>query len=315
LFQRILFYTFETKVFLFYLGVKERFLKYLEYEKRYSNNTIKAYQSDLEQFAEFLNSTSQVHKIEDADHFQIRTWLASLVDQGITARSVNRKLSSLKTYIRFLLRENAIPTDPLIKVISPKPSKMLPSFIKEKEMDQLFDFFGDADGFLSLRNKLIIETFYLTGVRLSELVNLRIDDINLRGMEIKVIGKRNKERIIPISGQLSHSINSYLPLRECVMSENNESNSYLLITQKGKQTYPKLVYRVVTKNLSYVSTNSKKNPHTLRHSFATLLLNHGADLNVIKEILGHSNLSATQIYTHNTIEKLKQNYKQAHPRA
>lgn len=295
--------------------MKESFLKYLEYEKRYSYNTIKAYQSDLEQLSAFLQNVSGIQKIENADHFLIRTWLASMIDKGISARTVNRKLTSLKTYFRYLLQEKVISVNPLLKVISPKSIKRLPSFIKEKEMDHFSEIFDSANGFLSLRNKLIIETFYLTGMRLSELINLKVNDLNLKVKEIKVVGKRNKERVIPISKYLMDQINDYLVLRDQVLKTNNETNPFLLITESGKQTYPKLVYRVVTKNLAYVSSNSKKNPHTLRHSFATLLLNHGADLNVIKEILGHSNLSATQIYTHNTIEKLKKNYKQAHPRA
>jgi integrase/recombinase XerC len=295
--------------------VKESFLKYLEYEKRYSHNTVKAYQSDLEQLSAFLRNVSEVYKIENADHFLIRTWLATMIDKGISARTVNRKLTSLKTYYRFLLQEKVISSNPLLKVNSPKSIKRLPSFIKEKEMDYFSEIFDSANGFLPLRNKLIIETFYLTGMRLSELINLKVNDLNLKGMELKVIGKRNKERVIPVSNYLLDRIKEYLTLRDQVLNANNETSPYLLITEKGKQTYPKLVYRVVTKNLSYVSSNSKKNPHTLRHSFATLLLNQGADLNVIKEILGHSNLSATQIYTHNTIEKLKKNYKQAHPRA
>ena len=295
--------------------MKEKFLKYLKSEKRYSDNTIKAYQSDLLQFSNFLESSFCIQQIEQSNHIIIRTWLASMVDQGMSVNSINRKLTSLKTYFKFLLRENIALANPLLKVISPKPGKKLPSFIKEKEMDHFSQIFNGNECFTSLRNKLIIDTFYLTGVRLSELINLKIIDINFNGHEMKVVGKRSKERIVPISNYLGDSIKAYLPSRDQVLNDQNETNSFLLITEKGKQTYPKLVYRVVTKNLSYVSTNSKKNPHTLRHSFATLLLNHGADLNVIKELLGHSNLSATQIYTHNTIEKLKKSYKQAHPRA
>jgi len=294
--------------------VKEKFLKYLKFEKRYSDNTLRAYQSDLHQFSQFLE-TNFNQKIEDTDHFMIRTWLAHLIDAGFTNRSINRKLTALKTFYKFLLRENHISANPLLKVIAPKLSKKLPSFIKEHEMDYFNKIFDNPDGFLPLRNKLIIDTFYFTGIRLSELINLKLSDINLTGFEMKVVGKRKKERIVPISRNLCESIKAYLPLRKQLLENQNETISFLLITEKGKQTYPKLVYRVVTKNLSYVSTNSKKNPHTLRHSFATSLLNHGADLNIIKEILGHSNLSATQIYTHNTIEKLKNNYKQAHPRA
>lgn len=295
--------------------MKESFLKYLEYEKRYSTNTLIAYQTDLEQFSAFLEHNSGIQKIENADQFIIRTWLATMIDQGLTARTVNRKITSLKTYFRFLLRENDINANPLLKVISPKSSRKLPSFIKEKEMERLNEIFDNAKSFSTIRDKLIIETFYLTGMRLSELINIKIDDINLNRSELRVVGKRKKERIIPISNYLSDSIKIYLPLRNQELIRKNETCSFLFFTEKGKQTYPKLIYRIVTKNIAYVSSNSKKNPHTLRHSFATLLLNHGANLNEIKEILGHSNLSATQIYTHNTIEKLKSNYKQAHPRA
>jgi len=204
----------------------------------------------------------------------------------------------------------------MLKIISPKSPKLLPSFIKESDMDQLnlnVDFGADFSG---IRDKLILDTFYSTGIRLSELINLKASDVDLSNQTIKVLGKRSKERIVPITQSLSISISQYLALRQLIMTENNlENNEYFFITKTGKQTYPKLVYRIVTKYLAYVSKNPKKNPHTLRHSFATSMLNHGADLNAVKEILGHSNLAATQIYTHNTIEKLKKIYKQAHPRA
>ncbi len=182
-------------------------------------------------------------------------------------------------------------------------------------MDGIDKMFSNQDDFCALRNKLIFNTFYSTGIRLSELINLNVQNINLSKREIKVTGKRNKERIVPISQNLMEELKDYLPRRQKILDEQQQTNSFLIITKSGKQTYPKLVYRIVTKTLAYVSNNSKKNPHTLRHSFATTMLNHGADLNAIKEILGHSNLTATQIYTHNTIDKLKNNYKQAHPRA
>ena len=204
----------------------------------------------------------------------------------------------------------------MLKVISPKSSKLLPSFIKEAEMDQIDKRVDFGPGFNGLRDKLILEMFYTTGIRLSELINLKVSDVDLSSRTIKVLGKRSKERIVPITPSLSILISHYLVLRRETLLKSTEAiNPYIFITETGKQTYPKLVYRIVTKYLAYVSTNPKKNPHMLRHSFATSLLNHGADLNAVKEILGHSNLAATQIYTHNTIEKLKKIYKQAHPRA
>ena len=204
----------------------------------------------------------------------------------------------------------------MLKVISPKSPKLLPSFIKEKEMDQLNDHVDFGAGFTGLRDKLILKMFYTTGIRLSELISLKISDVDLSNRTIKVLGKRLKERVVPITTSLSLSISQYLSLRQETLNKTGlDINPYLFITETGKQTYPKLVYRIVTKYLAYVSTNPKKNPHMLRHSFATSLLNHGADLNAVKEILGHSNLAATQIYTHNTIEKLKKIYKHAHPRA
>lgn len=294
--------------------MKEKFLKYLEFEKRYSINTIVAYQGDLQQFSSFL-SINFNQTTESADHFMVRSWLAHLADNNVSNRSINRKLTALKSFYQFLLRENVISANPMKKVIGPRISKKLPSFIKEYEMDRFEEIFEKPDNFCVLRNKLILDTFYFTGIRLSELINLTVNDINLSKLEMKVTGKRNKERIVPVSRNLSETIKSYLPMRQHILDEQQQTNSFLIITKTGKQTYPKLVYRIVTNNLAYVSKNSKKNPHTLRHSFATSLLNHGADLNAIKEILGHSNLTATQIYTHNTIEKLKNNYKQAHPRA
>lgn len=294
----------------------DRFINHIKYARRLSANTIKAYQNDLTQFCDYLVKSYDITDVAQANHQNIRSWLVFLIDHSISPKSINRKITTLKSFYKYLIRENVIQENPMLKIISPKSPKLLPSFIKESDMDQLnlnVDFGADFSG---IRDKLILDTFYSTGIRLSELINLKASDVDLSNQTIKVLGKRSKERIVPITQSLSISISQYLALRQLIMTENNlENNEYFFITKTGKQTYPKLVYRIVTKYLAYVSKNPKKNPHTLRHSFATSMLNHGADLNAVKEILGHSNLAATQIYTHNTIEKLKKIYKQAHPRA
>jgi len=296
--------------------VTDRFINHIKYARRLSANTIKAYQNDLTQFCDYLVKSYDITDVAQANHQNIRSWLVFLIDHSISPKSINRKITTLKSFYKYLIRENVIQENPMLKIISPKSPKLLPSFIKESDMDQLnlnVDFGADFSG---IRDKLILDTFYSTGIRLSELINLKASDVDLSNQTIKVLGKRSKERIVPITQSLSISISQYLALRQLIMTENNlENNEYFFITKTGKQTYPKLVYRIVTKYLAYVSKNPKKNPHTLRHSFATSMLNHGADLNAVKEILGHSNLAATQIYTHNTIEKLKKIYKQAHPRA
>lgn len=294
----------------------DRFINHIRYERRVSSNTLIAYQSDLSQFCDFLITNFEIQDITKANHHQIRSWLVFLIDESISPKSINRKISTLKSYYKYLLREEIIQENPMLKVISPKSPRLLPSFIKETEMDQLNESVDFGSGFNGVRDKLILVMFYTTGIRLAELINLKISDVDLSNRTIKVLGKRSKERIVPITATLATLIMQFLPLRNATIIESHqENNSHLFTTEGGKQIYAKLVYRIVTKYLTYVSTNPKKNPHTLRHSFATSMLNHGADLNALKEILGHSNLAATQIYTHNTIEKLKKIYKQAHPRA
>jgi len=298
--------------------VTDRFINHITYERRYSPNTIKAYQNDLSQFCAYLDKTYNIQDIEQATHFNIRSWLVSLIDNTISPKSINRKITTLKSFYKYLLRENVIQENPMLKVISPKTAKSLPSFVKEDDMDRLIGSVDFGTDFKGLRDKLLIEIFYSTGIRRAELINLQIADIDFSNRTIKVLGKRSKERIVPITQSLTYLIINYLPLRQSILNGNDNNpneNSYLFITETGQQSYPKLVYRIVNKYLAYVSTNAKKSPHTLRHSFATSMLNHGADLNAVKEILGHSNLAATQIYTHNTIEKLKKIYKLAHPRA
>lgn len=294
----------------------DRFINHIKFERRYSPNTIKAYQSDLNQFQFYLVNNYDIHDIESANHFNIRSWIVFLINESVLPKSINRKITTLKSFYKYLMREKVIHENPMLKIISPKSAKTLPSFIKESEMDRLHSDIDFGTTFKGLRDKLILDIFYSTGIRLSEIITLKTQDVDFSNKTIKVLGKRSKERVVPITSFLSQSIRNYLALRKMVSENGNQNeNPYLIITETGKQTYPKLVYRIVTKYLAYVSTNPKKNPHTLRHSFATSMLNHGADLNAVKEILGHSNLAATQIYTHNTIEKLKKVYKQAHPRA
>ena len=289
------------------------FIQYIRYEKRFSPHTVKAYESDLAAFFEYQQVTYQAVDMAEINHSMIRSWLVSLMEAKITPRSVNRKISSLKTFCRFLLRKGTLKTNPMLKVLSPKTSKRLPVFVDKEKMDSLFSHVDFGEGHDAARDKALLELFYATGMRLSELVNLKESDIDFGNDTVKVLGKRNKERIIPITVAVKKSIRGYLSAK--AGQDVKVPVPQLFVTSEGKKIYQKLVYRIVTKYLGQVTTLEKKSPHVLRHTFATHMLNNGADINSIKDILGHANLSATQVYTHNTVEKLKQVYKQAHPRA
>ncbi|MFZ4412193.1 MAG: tyrosine-type recombinase/integrase [Bacteroidales bacterium] len=293
----------------------EQFLQYIKYEKRYSPNTCIAYQSDLEQFFSYIQQSFGLTEIIAVDHQMIRSWLASLMESGIQPRSVNRKITTLKSFYKYLLREKLLVVNPCIKIVSPKTAKKLPVFVDEAGMETLLADEEFSDDYSQYRNILILEVFYYTGIRLSELINLKQKDIDDVNLSIKVLGKRKKERIIPITKTLKDKIMHLLEMKEKQGVISKEKEDFVFLSNFGKKLYPKLVYRVVNNYLSAITTINKKSPHVLRHTFATHMLNNGADLNAIKEILGHSNLSATQVYTHTTINKLKSIYKQAHPRA
>jgi integrase/recombinase XerC len=288
-----------------------RFYNYLQYEKRYSKHTLVAYQNDLQQYFQFL--TSLETDILQANHHVIRAWMVSLMDNEISPRSTNRKISALRSLYKFLIKEALIEENPLIKIKAPKTAKKLPTFIPEDKIIQLLDNDYFEDSFKGLRDKLVIELLFGTGIRLSELIGLKLNDYLPKENTVKVLGKRNKERIIPINITLSDLLNQYIKSR----AEQNISIviKSLIVTDSKSTAYSKFIYRLVQKYLSYVSTQDKRSPHVLRHSFATTLLNKGADINAIKDLLGHSNLAATQVYTHNSIERLKSIYKQAHPKA
>lgn len=292
---------------------KDAFLNYLNYEKRYSSHTIKSYSIDLEQFYVFLFNKSRSAQITNVDERVIREWIVSMLeDKKTKARSVNRKITTLKSFFRYLQREGKIEKNPAEKITTLKTEKKLPVFIEEKNINQLLDEYEFGDDFSGKQNRLIIEMFYNTGMRISELIELKNKDINIEEGTLKVLGKRNKERIIPFTKQFADILKDFILSKNTTIAENKE---YFFTTKKGEKLYHKMVYRIVQKYLQLVTTINKKSPHVLRHTFATHMLNHGADLNAIKELLGHANLSATQIYTHNTFEKLKKIYKQAHPRA
>lgn len=286
-----------------------QFLQHLQKNKRYSAHTIKAYESDLTQLDDYLKEQYDL-KLEDANSSSLRSWIVTMLESGMVSKTINRKISSVKSFYKYLLKEQLIAQDPTVKITSPKQGSVLPSFVRESEMTNLLDEFQFEESFKGIRDKLILELLYFSGMRLSELMELKLKDVDLSQSLMKVLGKRNKERIIPIHHSLLSSINTYLIEREKVSRV-----LFLLVTDKGKKMYPKFVYRKVNYYLGQVTTANKKSPHVLRHTFATHMLNNGAELNTIKEILGHANLSATQVYTHNTIKKLKNIYKQAHPRA
>ena len=291
-----------------------KFLRFLQYEKRFSQHTLTAYGIDLKQFFNFMGQTYQAQKPEEITHFFIRSWIVSLLDRKIDSRTVNRKISSLKTYFKFLMREKTISQNPMLKIVSPKTAKKLPVIVDRQKMDQLLDGVAFKEGFEGIRDKLIINMFYQTGMRLAELIGLKDNNVDLYNLTLKVLGKRNKERIIPITPEMKEAIAVYLNERNNIIDEKIKSE-YFFIKNDGNKLHPKFVYKVVNVMLSQVTTNKKRSTHVLRHTFATEMLNSGAQINAIKEILGHSSLAATQLYTHNTIDKLKNIYKQAHPKA
>ena len=285
----------------------EDFINYIKSEKRFSKHTITSYETDLNQFFNYIEAECQITNPKDVSFKLIRNWISSLLENNFKSTSVNRKISSLKSYYKFLLVSNYVETNPTLKLISPKSSKRLPVFVEKDNMDSLFDKDFFEDSYEGKRDKLIIELFYFTGMRLSELINIKTSDIDKVNSQIKVIGKRNKERLIPITFNTLKDLNEFINFYEI--------ENFLFADGNGKKMYPKKIYRIVNKYLTKISSIKKKSPHVLRHSFATHMLNNGADINAIKEILGHANLSATQIYTHNSIKKLKNVHKQAHPKA
>ena len=291
---------------------QESFINYLRHEKRMSPHTVLSYSTDLEQFYIYLKNVYQLQDIREVNHSVIRSWVVSLMENKISARSANRKISTLKSYYKFLLREKAVSINPMHKIQSPKIPKRLPVFVEESKMNALVDDVTFKNDFEGKRNFLIIEMLYSTGMRRAELISLKESDINFHNSTLKVLGKRNKERLIPMTSGLKILTKEYIAERnKTIESKNN----FLFVTEKGNQINPSIVYNAVTKSLEKVTTLSKKSPHILRHTFATHLLNNGANLNAIKELLGHASLAATQVYTHNTIEKLKSVYSKAHPKA
>jgi integrase/recombinase XerC len=296
---------------------KEAFLNYLRFEKRYSKHTVISYDIDLAQFLDFLNKDYEAVPLKEINASIVRTWLAGLrvgdkqaKKKPLTAKSINRKISTLKSFFKFLIREGIVDSTPMNIIIAPKINKRLPAYIEEKDMQTLFEYVEFSNDWNGRTEKLVLSLFYNTGMRISELINLKISQLDTAYDQIKVLGKGNKERIIPVDKELMQQLKDHI-----ASQPSGNQTAYVFVTEKGKQLYPKQVYNFVRKHLSGVTTSQKKSPHILRHTFATHLTNNGADLNAVKELLGHSSLAATQVYTHNSIEKLKEVFKKAHPKA
>lgn len=291
----------------------DSYLRYLEYEKRYSAHTLKSYNTDLLQFSKYLKNQYKVTSAPLVELFHIRSWIVELVNKDLSAKSINRKLSTIKSFFKYLQKRGVIEKNPATMVRAPKIAERLPKTITPDKIELLLEkrFFGDD--FTGTRDKLILAMLFETGVRLSELIGMKVSDINWADSTIKVLGKRKKERQVHFSSSLKQDLNLYLDQRDGL--KGNDSDGSLFLTDKTKPIYPKLVHRVLQKYIPLVSTSLDRHPHILRHTFATALLNNGADLNAIKELLGHSSLAATQVYTHNSIEKMKAIYNEAHPRS
>lgn len=289
----------------------QTFLDYLKFEKRYSRHTILSYQNDLEQFFAYLASQFDSPAIQDITAIFVRSWLAEMKEADISSKTINRKISSLKSFFKYEIRIGALEQTPMTTVVAPKIGKRLPVFVEEKDMATLFDYVAFPDNWKGRTERLVLCLFYNTGMRLSELINLKESQLDPSYSQVKVLGKGNKERIIPVKGELMKDIQRYISEKPT----RNETITTVFVNEKGKSLQPRSVYAFVKQHLAQVTTIQKKSPHILRHSFATHLMNNGADLNAVKELLGHSSLAATQIYTHNTIEKLKEVFKRAHPKA
>lgn len=295
--------------------IVEGFIDYIQKEKRFSAHTVLAYSKDLDQFIHHISENLEITSIQEVDHHDIRSWIVSILeDDKLQASSVNRKISCLRSFFKYMIRNTIVEKNPMAKITSLKTKKKLPLFLEQKQMENLLDQMEFGEDFSGVRDKLIIELLYCTGMRRAELIGLKNSNVNRPKQEIKVLGKRNKERIIPLSPGSLALIAGYEKLCDEEFGTLN-SSEFLLLDDFGKQMSDGFVYRKVNRYLRLVTTIEKKSPHILRHTFATHMLNNGADLNAIKELLGHANLSATQVYTHNSIEKLTQIYKQAHPRA
>ena len=291
----------------------EDFLKYLRLERNYSENTIVAYKTDLREFEGFFRSVEEGLDFTTVDADLVRSWVVNLMDEeGAKATSVNRKLSSLRSFYRFLLRKKVVKADPMLRVVGPKKSKPLPSFLRESEMNRLLDDFSFGEGYEACRDRMILEMFYATGIRLSELIGLNDVDVDLSAKQIKVTGKRNKQRLIPFAEEMAVDLEEYIKVRNEALPQG--SDAFFVLTN-GKRMYARKVYEIVKRNLGKVATLKKRSPHVLRHTFATAMLNNQAELGAVKELLGHESLATTEIYTHTTFEELKKVYEQAHPRA
>lgn len=291
----------------------QSFLDYLKYQKRYSQHTIISYETDLRVFFEYLQQQYQVNDPIDIKPAFVRSWLAENKSLGISSKTINRKISSLRSFFKQQLKQGVITVSPMATIVSPKVSKRLPQFVEKKDMDTLFDHVEFPDDWNGLTQRVIINLFYNTGMRQAELISLKETQVDAANSVIKVLGKGSKERIIPVSSELMNDLQQYMNKKKGLIPEADRT--FLLVKEDGKKLYPKYVYHIVKKYLSLVTTIDKRSPHILRHTFATHLMNNGADLNAVKELLGHSSLAATQIYTHNTIEKLKDVHRKAHPKA
>lgn len=291
----------------------EDFLKYLRLERNYSDNTIVAYKTDLQEFEDFFRSVEERLDFTTIDSDLVRSWTMSLMDrEGMKAVSVNRKLSSLRSFYRFLLRRKVVKTNPMLRVVGPKKDKPLPSFLRESEMNHLLDESSFGEGYEACRDRMIIEMFYATGIRLSELIGLNEADVDLSAKQIKVTGKRNKQRLIPLAEEMILDLAEYIKVRNEALPQGVEA---FFVLKNGRRMYAKRVYEIVKRNLGRVVSLKKRSPHVLRHTFATAMLNNEASLSAVKELLGHESLATTEIYTHTTFEELKKVYEQAHPRA